>query len=332
MSPSTSEDRARDLPPYVGPEEPAAGHVHEWGAALADLPEDGPLTGPALAPYPSVADSASPTTDVARARDPARSGRGRRPRRPAPRTVRLAIFTAALAALTGAAGILAYARPQPLLPEADAALVSDHEVAVSVVGADLVFRPTGARPTVGLVLYPGAKVPPAAYAPAARRIAAGSGSLVTIVDVPLGFAVFDIDAANRAIAREPAIRKWAVGGHSLGGAMAAQYAATHPGAVRGLVLWASYSATDLSESGLAVLSIYGSLDAGRSRIRADDSLANLPTGAEYVEIGGGNHEQMGWYTGQPDDPPATISRVEQQDQVAAATIRFLVGLGTMAGG
>jgi hypothetical protein len=39
------------LPPYTGPREPAAGHVHEWGAVVADAPEDAPLEGPALAPY-----------------------------------------------------------------------------------------------------------------------------------------------------------------------------------------------------------------------------------------------------------------------------------------
>jgi CTP:molybdopterin cytidylyltransferase MocA len=41
----------RDLPPYTGPGAPAGGHVHEWGAAAAEEPEDGPLEGPALAPY-----------------------------------------------------------------------------------------------------------------------------------------------------------------------------------------------------------------------------------------------------------------------------------------
>lgn len=40
-----------DLPPYIGPVDPPAGHVHEWGAALADVPEDAPLEGPSLAPY-----------------------------------------------------------------------------------------------------------------------------------------------------------------------------------------------------------------------------------------------------------------------------------------
>ena len=40
-----------DLPPYVGPPGPPAGHVHEWGAQVADEQEDDPLEGPALAPF-----------------------------------------------------------------------------------------------------------------------------------------------------------------------------------------------------------------------------------------------------------------------------------------
>ena len=47
---------ARDqLPDYLGPTEPAAPHSHEWGAALADAPEDSPIEGPALAPYEQAA-------------------------------------------------------------------------------------------------------------------------------------------------------------------------------------------------------------------------------------------------------------------------------------
>jgi CTP:molybdopterin cytidylyltransferase MocA len=41
----------RDLPPYVGPSAPAGGHVHEWGSVAAEVPDDAPLEGPALAPY-----------------------------------------------------------------------------------------------------------------------------------------------------------------------------------------------------------------------------------------------------------------------------------------
>jgi len=52
--PGTTHDRTTpraDLPAYEGPPVPAAGHVHEWGAEVADTPEDEPLAGPALAPY-----------------------------------------------------------------------------------------------------------------------------------------------------------------------------------------------------------------------------------------------------------------------------------------
>jgi CTP:molybdopterin cytidylyltransferase MocA len=39
------------LPTYDGPAEPVAGRAPEWGAAAADMPDDAPLEGPALAPY-----------------------------------------------------------------------------------------------------------------------------------------------------------------------------------------------------------------------------------------------------------------------------------------
>ena len=39
------------LPAYQGPPQPAGGHSTEWGAAAADMPDDAPLEGPALAPY-----------------------------------------------------------------------------------------------------------------------------------------------------------------------------------------------------------------------------------------------------------------------------------------
>ena len=49
-----------DLPPYLGPSAPAGGHVHEWGASLAEGSDDAPLEGPALAPYaPAGAESSS---------------------------------------------------------------------------------------------------------------------------------------------------------------------------------------------------------------------------------------------------------------------------------
>jgi len=52
--------RRGDLPPYLGPDVPAAGHVHEWGAAQAEMADEGPLEGPALAPFGPAARDGSP--------------------------------------------------------------------------------------------------------------------------------------------------------------------------------------------------------------------------------------------------------------------------------
>jgi dienelactone hydrolase len=222
----------------------------------------------------------------------------------------------------GIAGFLWYVQPQPLLPEATAALASTSTVTFSQDQGNLTYTPVGTSPTTGLVLYPGGKVPSAAYAPQARAIA-DLGYLVVVVSVPFNLAVFGIDSAGPVIAAHPEIRHWAVGGHSLGGSMAAQFVDSHPAEVEGLVLWASYSAADLSSDGLTVLSAYGTLDTGVPNYTSPANLAKLGSDVTLAVIDGGNHEQMGWYTGQPNDPPATIPRADQQAQVVAATVRLL---------
>jgi CTP:molybdopterin cytidylyltransferase MocA len=58
--PGTTSDASvarADLPFYEGPPEPPAAHAHEWGAAMADEPDEAPLEGPALAPYGQASDT-----------------------------------------------------------------------------------------------------------------------------------------------------------------------------------------------------------------------------------------------------------------------------------
>ncbi len=241
---------------------------------------------------------------------------------------RVATGVIALAAIIIIGGLGYFSIPQPLLPEARAVLASTTEVAASREGDRYVFEPLLTTATTGLILYPGGKVDPVAYAPTARRLAE-FGYLVEIVPMPANLAVLGIDRAGDVIAAHPEIERWALGGHSLGGSMAAQYLASHPGAAHGLVLWASYSATALSGgAGTASRSlvVYGSLDAGAAGYVNPEHMANLLAPPVVVVIAGGNHEQMGWYTGQPNDPPATISRGEQQRQLVAATASFLDSL------
>lgn len=231
-----------------------------------------------------------------------------------------------MAVVVAVVGFLWWARPQPLLPEAEAAL-SSSPAATFEAGVDgrLTWVATAAPPTIGLVLYTGGKVPPAAYAPAARAIAE-AGFLVAIVPAPFNLAIMDTNAAAHVIDEHPEIATWAVGGHSLGGSSAALFVDGHPGVVDGLVLWASYASVDLSSDGLRALVAYGSLDAGVGSYTDAANLAKLGSDVTVEAIEGGNHEQMGWYTGQPNDPPAMIGRQAQEDRVIAATVGLLHSL------
>ena len=215
-----------------------------------------------------------------------------------------------------------YLAPQPLLPEATAALASTDAVTYIDEGDWLAFTPTSNASTTGFIFYPGAKVPAAAYAPAAQALAT-AGYPSYVAELPLDLAILDGNAAADIVAAHPEVTTWVVGGHSLGGVMAAAYAADHQDTVDGLALWASYPSGDISGADLVTSSIYGTLDAGADRMASADTKAKLPASTAFMPLEGGNHEQMGWYTGQPNDPPATISRAEQQTQVVAATLAVL---------
>ena len=212
--------------------------------------------------------------------------------------------------------------PEPM-QEAYEALESDSAVTVSHENW-IVFQPINSSKDVGFIIYPGGRVDFRSYAPMAHRIAA-QGYLVVIARMPLNLAVFGVNIANDVIKSYSQINSWVIGGHSLGGTMAAQFAYENPSKIKGLVLWAAYpaSGTDLSNNTLIVTTIHGTNDGLVSSSQIEDSLKLLPASTSRIEIAGGNHAQFGWYGDQGGDKPATISREEQQNQIFNATIQLL---------
>jgi hypothetical protein len=205
-------------------------------------------------------------------------------------------------------------------PEAFGALRSDAQVTVNL-DKFIVFQPANKKTSTALVFYPGGRVDYRSYAAPLHKIAA-EGYLVILLPVRLNLAMFDVNAADRAISAFPAIRHWVVGGHSLGGVAAATYASRHDN-MDGLVLWASYPANDsLKNSRMKVISIYGTQDMGGVSA-FEDSRALLPMSTYYVVIQGGNHSQFGDYGLQPGDHEATITPAGQQKQIVDATAQFL---------
>ncbi|NIR65201.1 MAG: alpha/beta hydrolase, partial [candidate division Zixibacteria bacterium] len=131
----------------------------------------------------------------------------------------IAFFTVMILA-TG--GFIYWANnPLPAQPAAINSLQSD---AIVQIKTDpwYQFSPTEGSPQIGLILYPGGRVEALAYAPTARAIAE-HGFLVVLPEMRLNLAVFSPDITEEIIASYPDIDTWAIGGHSLGGAMAARY-------------------------------------------------------------------------------------------------------------
>ena len=183
-----------------------------------------------------------------------------------------------------------------------------------------VFAPES-EPIAGMIFYPGGLVDQAAYAPLMQALS-GRGILCLLVNMPMDLAVLNVHAADGLAQRYPDIRRWLIGGHSLGGAMAAEYASKHAQAFDGLVLLGAYSAADLTASGLRVLSIYGTEDGVLNREKYENSRANYPEAFEERVIEGGNHAQFGDYGAQKGDGIAKISGKEQTRRTADAIAAF----------
>ena len=177
-------------------------------------------------------------------------------------------------------------------------------------------------PTAGLIFYPGGKVEHTAYAPLLHACAE-NGILCALVRMPGNLAVLDANAADGLRKEYPEISTWYIAGHSLGGAMAANYAAAHSEDFDGLILLAAYSTKDLTGTTLRVLSVYGSEDGVLNRESYEKNWSKLPADTTEVVLDGGCHAQFGSYGAQEGDGIPTISGEEQVRQTAEAIAAFV---------
>ena len=159
------------------------------------------------------------------------------------------------------------------------------------------FLPGEKEADTAFVFYPGAKVEYTSYAPLMERLA-GEGIACYLMHMPCNLAVLDMNSADE-IRREYDYDNWYV------------------------VLLGAYSTKDLSDSGLKVLSIYGSEDRVLNREKYEEDKDNLPAGFSELEIPGGNHAYYGAYGEQKGDGHARITPEEQQEETAGEILDWM---------
>ncbi|MBQ1216849.1 MAG: hypothetical protein IIX85_02690 [Clostridia bacterium] len=178
--------------------------------------------------------------------------------------------------------------------------------------------------SVGFISYPGGKVDFRAYEPLMAALAS-EGALCVLLQMPFQLAVLDVNAAQGFAEEYPAVDQWYLGGHSLGGSMAAAYLEANFSEFAGLVLLGSYSTADLSQTPLRVLSLYGSEDRVMNREKYDRYKSNLPEALTEIVLEGGCHAGFGMYGAQKGDGVPTVSTEEQIDRSADLIFRFMQG-------
>ncbi len=196
----------------------------------------------------------------------------------------------------------------------------DRNITVTTADNKIIFAPQESDSL--LIFYPGGKVDHTAYEPL-MEACASKGITCVLLDMPFNLAVFDINAADSVKEMFPDIEKCYIGGHSLGGSMAASYLADNTADFDGLILLGSYSTEDFGDSGIEVLSVYGSEDRVLNKEKYEENKSNLPKGFEEKVIEGGCHAYFGMYGIQDGDGTPSISNKEQIMITADAIAGFI---------
>jgi hypothetical protein len=242
--------------------------------------------------------------------------------RPARGVARRLVAGAGLLALLALAAVVVWLRPFPATSPALAALGSDDVVEVREGSGWIAFVPREAEAATGLVYSPGARVDVRATAAVLRPVAE-AGHVVVALKEPLGVAFTAPDQSAGAMAAFDSVDRWVVGGHSLGGVVAASFAASHDDTVDGLLLHASYPSGDISAADVAATSVWATNDGLTTPADVEASRADLPAGTRFVEIPGGVHAFFADYGEQPGDGRPMTTRAAAQAQIVDASIEAL---------
>lgn len=214
---------------------------------------------------------------------------------------------------------MAYVGDYYHVTDKEAALADTDSVKVAKTSFGYSFD--GPGEDAALIFYPGAKVEDLAYAGLLKQIAA-DGADCFLVHMPCNFAFLGMNKADEIMSAYE-YEHWYLAGHSLGGAMAASYAANNSEKLDGLIFLAAYSTKDLSNSDLKILSVYGSEDKVVNMEKIEQSRELMPDSYKEFLIEGGDHAGFGDYGKQSGDGTASVSAGEQKAQTAEKIINMI---------
>ncbi|GAA0334917.1 alpha/beta hydrolase [Micropruina glycogenica] len=193
-----------------------------------------------------------------------------------------------------------------------------------VGGRVLSIRPETSDGDLLLVLYPGGLVRPQAYEWLGRALAE-QGVQTVIPEFFADLAVTGKDRADALIAHYAAGRTVVIGGHSLGGAMAADYASRHADKLSGLILLAAYPAggIDLTGTRFSSLSLMGENDQVADAAKVRGGMAQLSPSSRLEVVPGSVHAFFGRYGPQAGDGMPSVDRASAEQAIIERVVAYL---------
>jgi pimeloyl-ACP methyl ester carboxylesterase len=150
--------------------------------------------------------------------------------------------------------------------------------------------------------------------------------------MPFDLAIFGIDSALAVQAANADVRRWALIGHSVGGAMGPLFASRHPEALAGVIIWDSYAPemANFSAYSKPVWHIHRARPDGSPPPHFEAQRERFPPTGRWWPIRGGIHMQFGLFEANryEEDWAPLITPEQQRAQVVEAT---LAALAEMAG-
>lgn len=180
---------------------------------------------------------------------------------------------------------------------------------VSIENTDeyISITPLNYNSNKGYIFYPGAKVQPEAYISKLSAIAVSNTIEIFIPKMYKNLAFFGINKADEIQKQFPEITHWYIGGHSLGGSMACVYASKNDKTFDGILIFGTYSGTDISKKSTKVRSINGEQDGVFPPEKIKIHNGELPNDAQILFINGMNHSDFGNYGFQSGDNPSKLT-------------------------
>jgi hypothetical protein len=234
-------------------------------------------------------------------------------------------LTVAAVLLVGVLAFLSYgASPTAATPGPLSLVKNDPGLHYSEGPDAVVMTPSSGADGFGLVFFAGAHIDASAYAYKLAGLV-DTGMTVVIARPVLSFAIFEYRPLTTFTGLAPGVSTWYVGGHSLGGVRACQYAKDDI-TVAGVILFGSYCAVDLSNTSIPVLSLSGSRDGLSTPAKIRENAKLLPDIAQFVQIPGADHADFGNYGPQAGDNPSRTTSLDVREALTDNIFEFVSGV------